>query len=504
MKRIVFVCSLIWLLIACEKAGLSPQSEFLSPNGARQTTDDRTGESSKLLIGKKAPLTRYTITKNREGTFDIVFQYDRNTSEAVTGISLREAASLNDLLRVDLPKDYEANRPVIAKNNGTPVVIDPTRPDLFEWLQNNPSVAEYVTWNDAQGPHRWPEWSATEKTQLWVAFCKAWQGNSIFVPEIPLNRNAHSDRQGTLLSVDDAWAYYRSSVAHSLALELGKRVHWSVRNYSTMQLFWIFSSNGMFTWKDYGSVQGYVLFQSVTPGPPLASYQFLKNQGMIGTTRLATIGRTLDWCRYNLSHTYGTWSDSTMNLHYQYWGRPPMTRILSGSVYSLDPGLGLRHWTPGCGGTAAFLRMLLRTVNIPVGMAGSVGHSQVHFMTEGYYLDHGDTPYSSLAKDPVIGAGELLITEATYKAWFDQSLPEDTRLKNVGRRNRELAIKYLPKYLLHLYCEDQRMGKTHANGKVFETLSKTYTLQHLEAQNLWGRMDSKISAMGGCSNVPYQ
>ncbi|MGA0559474.1 hypothetical protein ACO2Q8_22640 [Larkinella sp. VNQ87] len=503
MKRIVLMLGLIGVLMACDKALLSPQPEWTSSRAARVGTDPQP-TATNLMIGKKARLTHYTISKNTTGAYNIVFHYDRAESESVAGISLRDAKAINELLRLELPGDFELNRQLITKWADVGGQITATVPDLFAWLQANPAVANSIVWQDANEICSWPSWTALEQTQLWVAFQKAWQGSSIYVPDVPENQLAIGESAITVLSVTHAWAYFRASVAHSLALELGNRVNWSVRNYSEQQLAQLFNSREMFYWNE--SPLGYMISNGyhgfVTQGPPLKSYQFMKDHDMISTNRLNTISRAIDWCRFNLSHYLGRSSGDNMEAHWQYRGAPPMMRILSGTFNPEQPLFGVRHWTAGCHGTAGFLRMLLRTVNIPVKMVFGYQHAQVWFMSDNYYLDHADAPYDSRIKDPAIGAGELLINQDRYMQWFGPGVSQEVESKNVGRRNRELILAYLPNYLLRKYCEDIKAGKSHAKGQVYEQFSLNYTVAQLENQNLWGRMDAKIALMGGCSHIP--
>ncbi|WP_128544812.1 hypothetical protein [Larkinella soli] len=511
MKKILSVLGLTAALVACHRIDLSPVQETAGSPEKNNTIPGTAGRTAgqpgtAFTTGRPAPLTGFTLSRNAAGTYDIVFRYDGRESETVQGIGLREAARINDLLRWEQPVDYEINRNLIVKWEGLGGQAASALPDLFAWLQANPKIAGSIVWEDGTGIRSWPSWSALQQTQLWVAFQKAWQGSSIYVPEIPANLLTHADDEGatTVYSVNHAWGYFRASVGHALALELGHRVSWSVLDYSDQQLAQLFSGREMFYWND--SPQGYLLSSgyhgAVTPGPPLKSYQFMKDNGMISPVRLTTISRAVNWARFNLTHYLGRNSAGNMEAHWQYRGAAPMARVLSGTLNPERPEFGLRHWTAGCGGTAGFFRMLLRSVNIPVKMVFGGDHAQVWFMSDNYYLDHADAPYDAKTKYASIGAGELLIHKSRYEQWFGPNFTDEQELKNVGRRSRELAIAYLPNYVLNKYCEDMQAGKSHADGYVYEMLSKNYTVAQLEAQNFWGRMDAKIYLMGGCSAIP--
>jgi hypothetical protein len=124
-------------------------------------------------------------------------------------------------------------------------------------------------------------------------------------------------------------------------------------------------------------------------------------------------------------------------------------------------------------------------------------------MVDGHYLSHGDDPYNALTKaSPPIPAGEILIDQTKFDAWFGAGVSDAAKLANVGRRTRDLAATYLPNYLLHAYCHDQSAGTTHGVGQVFDIFTPNYTGAAPEAANLWTRMDAKVSGFGGCPHVP--
>jgi hypothetical protein len=85
---------------------------------------------------------------------------------------------------------------------------------------------------------------------------------------------------------------------------------------------------------------------------------------------------------------------------------------------------------------------------------------------------------------------------------FGAGVSDAAKLANVGRRTRELAVTYLPNYLLRAYCHDQSVGAAHGAGQVFDIFTLNYTVAELEAANLWTQMDAKIAGFGGCPHVP--
>jgi hypothetical protein len=264
---------------------------------------------------------------------------------------------------------------------------------------------------------------------------------------------------------------------------------------------------------------GYVLagrksLEGVTPSHPTFTFSFLKQNNLIAPTALETIGRVVGWCR-KLRHYMGAFTAQNAEYHWQYRGFPPVRRILEGTLL-VDPQYAPsyptpQHWTEGCAGTSAFLRSLLRAVNIPVlPMTSGCGHKVPYFMAygpslaNGRYLSHGDDPYDALVGN--YPADMLLLDEATFKSWFpyDPNDPQNqdnsaTACQNVGRRVVDLAVWHFSDQLLFYYCSDKFNGLNHASGQVFAVFEKYgYTVADLEATDLWERLEAEAQVKGKC------
>jgi len=331
-------------------------------------------------------------------------------------------------------------------------------------------------------------------------------GSSIPVDKVPPNKIKLADDEGvtTVLAHTDAWAYYKASVARSLAAEIGMELRWSVTGYTAQELAQLFDSREMFLWNT--EHEGYridLVHGDITPAPPAFSWKFIRSNGLTGDSRFATLARVIDWCRANLKHFGGGADAANMEDIWQYRGRPPMVRVLTGTVVGRHPESGIGCWTAGCWGTVGLLRALLRAVNIPVKLVITANHAQPWFMADSMYLSHGDDPYNGLTKaTPPIPAEEILIDQTTFNAWFGEGVSEADRSNNIGRRTRELGLQYLPDYLLTTYCNDITNLRGHEDGWVFRSFSMNYTVVQLEAENLWNRMDKKIEEFGGCDHIP--
>ncbi|NTV21760.1 MAG: hypothetical protein HGA57_10365 [Chlorobium limicola] len=452
-------------------------------------------------------VSSYAVFENLGGTREIAFYYEDGGADSVSGIPSAEADYIVGLLRNEKPVSYDHTLKRISTYGSESVgESEPPVPDLDAWLSSHPLVAGSIVWEDAAGAHFWPSWSASRKSELRVAFALAWNRNAIAVAEVPLNQAVMGDNDNvaTVLSKQDAWAYFNAGVAQSLAIEMQQQVAWSLQGYATDQLAQLFDSREMFRWN--GNPEGYrinSMHGHLVPAPPSFSYAFLGNNGLLGHTRIDTIGRLVGWCRDNLVHFSGGTTAANMEDQWQYRGFPPLSRVINGTVKLSMPASGMKHRTAGCWGTVGLFRVLLRAVNIPVKLVSNAGHAQPWFMSEGRYLSHGDDPYNALtSSEPPYPAIELFIDQSRFDAWFGAGVSAQKRDDNIGRRPRELALVHLPNYLLHAYCDDLHDGKSHGAGKVFEIFSRDCTVGELEAENLWARMDAKIAAFGGCAHVP--
>ena len=384
-------------------------------------------------------------------------------------------------------------------------------PDLAAWLAEHPLVSEAIRWKDSNGPTRaYPNWSETQKADLYETYQAVWSGHSLELTDPPPNMVHLADDQSdlTVLSKDHAWSLFLAHVAYSLAVETGGWVPWSLTEYSQDELLELFDGSRTFR----RTSGGYELIHRAVPAPPDATFEFLSANLMIAQDRLHTIGNLLEWSR-DLIHFLGDFTAKNVEDHWQYRGVPPVSRVISGTraVFypykkgdTSPPVVTFGHHTAGCWGTTAFLRAVLRVVNIPVKEvtgSGSTGrHSMPYFMSEGKYLSHSDDLYSQNTRSsPGFPIEELFIDQATYDAWFGPGVSLPQGKSNVSRRTSDLAIKYLPRILLSQRCRDIREGRSRSKSLVWSWAGfPNYSVEELEAMNLWDRIDAKIDGLGGC------
>ena len=380
-----------------------------------------------------------------------------------------------------------------------------------DWLARNPVVANAIVWRDAGVPRAYPTWTAAEKTELCTAVSQIRVGSWAGLPAAPpasLILFGTGELFGTELDQATAWRYYIGYVAQSIAAELEGWLGWSLAACGAVDLELLFDSHSLFEWgsgpQKYGVLRDHgILFRhgAAMPGDPVRTFDFLRSGAMIGATPRDTIERVLEWCRTNLTHYYGGDDPANLDATWQYQGWPPVERIISGTTH---PQNGFAHWTAGCWGTVGFLRTVLRTANIPVLLERQCDHALPHFVHEGLFLSHGDDPYSWLTKGnpPPYPAGQLLIDQATFDSWFGPTVSAATVCADVGRRTLDLALQYLPNYVLRAHCDDMAAGRPPAQSHVLDMFSGTYSLAELLTRNLWTLLDARIAMLGGCANVP--
>lgn len=380
-------------------------------------------------------------------------------------------------------------------------------PDIAEWLGEHQAIRDAMIWEDTSGNAKsFSNWPASRKAELQDAFVSIWNHDDIPFTDPPPNQVNPGDEEHahTVLSAADAWHLYSTYVAQALAVEAGNWVLWSITSYSPANLKLLLDSREMFRWD--ADTGGYRIKQSkgrVVLAPPDDTFDFLIAQDLLGNSPLDTIGRIIEWCRANLIHFGGAAEAANMEDQWQYRGYPPVSRVIEGTPWTGQSSRGIRHRTAGCRGTTGFLRALLRTVNIPVEQVHASGHALPHFASIGRYLTHGDDPYNALTKaTPPYPAAELLINQAKFDEWFGAAVSDDDNKDNVGRQTRELAIQYLPNYVLYKHCSDLDAGMPHGSSLVFEVFERNFTVAELEAADLWNQMDAKIAGFGGCVNVP--
>lgn len=119
-------------------------------------------------------------------------------------------------------------------------------------------------------------------------------------------------------------------------------------------------------------------------------------------------------------------------------------------------------------------------MNITVKPEVETGHALSSFISINRFLTHGDDPYNCFFKySTEIQNEELMISQSKFNEWFTSNPNPDD---NIGRQTREVAMQYLPNYLLEKHYIDLAAGLNHSNSQVAESFSKNYTVAQLEAR----------------------
>jgi hypothetical protein len=380
----------------------------------------------------------------------------------------------------------------------------------------------------------WYQWPASAQNALVLAFVRTvdWYNNGMTTyagplpPDPPplINQFAYSIGKTIEPDLDpnDAFNIYIGHLAVSLAAEIYKWVPWGLHDYDDSNgeaMTTVLDGLTTFTFPKNALIVSPIILDA-TPGIAINTFKFLKTNNLIGPTRIDTIGRVLDWARHNLEHFGGTFTPQYFFYNWQYWGYPPVSRVIAGTR-DMDPiyppgGSPPTHWTAGCLGTSAFLSWVLRVVNIPVQPVGVAGHTAPWFMSEDLFLSHGDDPYNALSKavslaDPTTyayPATDLLVSRDDYEAWFgpNNTKPIANSDQNVGRRPVDLAVQFpTSNWVLYRYCDDVANNRDHASGRVynetFNVVNSAYTVTDLEELGLWDRLAVAKTTLG-CPTSP--
>ncbi|MBD3352863.1 MAG: hypothetical protein GF364_15370, partial [Candidatus Lokiarchaeota archaeon] len=373
---------------------------------------------------------------------------------------------------------------------------------LEDWILSHGKIKETLTWLEKPANYlKYEDWTSKMKDDLENKYNMAKNNGYLLLKDPPDNVLQLEDDAPPLTSLreQDAWEIYVSWVGQGLAVEINNKVNWSVLDYDIAEIENLFHVSSFYRLFQNNHTTRYDKDGGITPGSPSFPYLFMKSQKIIKNTQLETIARLLEWCK-NLMHFSGTYQAKNFEEHWLYRGSPPLTRILASTVRKKRNMRG--HWTAGCHGTNAFLKYVLKTVNIPVYRKTSCdGHSLPFFPTIGKFLTHGDDPYNQLITTSYVPGEELLVDYSK----FDELFPEsgDPEGENVGRSTKILAEKYLPLYILHLHVEDKKLDRPPESSNVYkEVFKKFFTVNELKESKLWERMDQKIFAYGGPDKLP--
>jgi hypothetical protein len=418
--------------------------------------------------------------------------------------------------------------------------ITPNGEVLNCWLDHNPSVKASLVWevvhleSGTVFPEPYYNWTEEWKKELYWDFYASWVwlNSGLMVPlASPPDPSINmippdSWTDWVALNPQQARVLYMATVAHSLALEIGGFVPWSVLNYNQEDLRQLFSSSAMF----YAGEQYYLdrnhetqyytgyFPESIVPAYPQKSFRFFVDQDIIRPTHYGTITRLLGWSGEHLNH-YGDWGDlegktpmEQAYMYWQYYGGNPVARMLDGTVReNTDKPWS---WTVGCSGTSHMYVSILRALNIPAyAQFGGIteppflyGHHTSLFTTIGKALSHADDMLhfnwfveDFLPPPSYISPAELFISWDTYLDWFY----DHQKFSNLSRQIDEIELKFLHNDVLNLYCTDLLMQFPPWESYVYGRFAVHHSLAELENMDLWGRLAEKEQSLNYC-NIYWQ
>ena len=407
-----------------------------------------------------------------------------------------------------------------ARGTGRVTVTFPDTPareahPVDTWLLTHPAVGYHMVWNEAGRPLTYSVWPPGMAERLRALYDQVRAGRLPGAAADPPPNVWHA-RPGddpaalhTAFAPDVAREMYLATVAHALALEVDRRVPWSLADLNADELDALLAATSMFWWNaDQGAYEISEFDHGwAVPAPPQVAWRFLREQRLLRGTRLETITALLGWAR-GLTHVAGPVSRDNFTDHWGYAGDMPVSRALAGTRYTGTafrtlPGYDtVRHYTAGCHGTVGLLVSVLRAANIPA-RTRSVGsdataHGTALFLSEDRALSHGDDPYNPLAADAA--PSDLLIDLETYDTWLGPRSKDPGR--NIGRQALTLGLQRLPPIVRRAHALDRQQGLEPEQSAVFELFRGTFTLDQLREAGLWDRLNGaslSLAAVAGAA-----
>src|SRR5262249_31640746 len=154
---------------------------------------------------------------------------------------------------------------------------------------------------------QWPAWAKQDLVKAFTDTVTWYNGGMVkyfgaTAPDPPpiLNLSWLQQGKGGGAVYDEmkvAWPIYTGHIALSLAAEFYGWVPWSLHNLNNTGLYHMLAFTNYFvpcTNGQYGAI-GYCLNTGSTPANATYVFKFFKTNNLIGSTKLETIHRVLDW-----------------------------------------------------------------------------------------------------------------------------------------------------------------------------------------------------------------
>lgn len=448
----------------------------------------------------KRKVSHFKVNHIYQGLTEFTLIFKQNSNIVFSTDSI-ESQLIYELLSQNESIEFDDHNKLLLVSKQSVGITESGSPysnfDFDTWLDQRPAIKNCIAWQFEDGIKLYKEWPVTKKEELKNIYLTLINKQSLVLNPIPTLAYIPPSGVETFLDENTAWSYFIAHVGMSLVNEGDQRVPWSMLDMEEEERKTMLHGREFF-YRDMGKYFIYhYAFGNATYGNPDLLYRFFIDHQLIGSSPTDTIARVCGWCR-RLAHYTGTMTQENVYDHWQYYGLPPVQRIIEGTDKLSTSYTWISHYTAGCWGTYGFLRSILRVINIPVMLKAVGGHALPHFPTINRFLSHGDDLYNGLIRNSEeIPFEAILVDEAIFPIWF----PDITDAKNVGKKPVELALSYLPKVILKAYCNDLSSGLNHADGTVFTYFKQHYTLADLENAGLWTRLETKVLSLGGCELI---
>jgi hypothetical protein len=398
----------------------------------------------------------------------------------------------------------------------------------------NDIIAWDESGNRAQTFDNWPD---TWKQELQAAFEEAWnwyesgtpalnpgdRPENLFASYCQNERCTSSEGHNTYFSLDDARQIYMKQVAGYLAARKGEWFSWTntdnafafvnflLRNKMTYvpsvrdsAVNWM-NRPEILSEDDFVDDSEAILIENdvFADMSPIEVLSFMKENQLIGQTDHDTAALVLAWSR-RLTHVAGApYSIDQREEVWGYTGMTPLSAMLYGTVSAEESNVNVfgrvkKHWTFGCWGTGEFLKQVLMPAGILTAREKALiddkhatgGHVLNYFVTEQgrTFLSHNDDPYNLSLLSMSHCPEEILNPSEKVDEWFLSAPDAETASQAVGRRIAELDVERISGQMLKTHCGDVEKGLEPAESKVASTLKNHYSVEELQAMNLWERL----------------
>ncbi len=301
------------------------------------------------------------------------------------------------------------------------------------YLEQHPNVRDAIRWPEETRSIPYNEWHLHASTAGFHDVLAKLYANIRSGAAVEFSfRNSGERPPLTLnyLHTRDAAEIFLAHIAHSLWVEIYRKVEWRLHDYRPADLELLLDGASMFvpgTAADNASGL-YAVNSDVSglamPMNPTLSYTFLTTQNagssLIQESARNTILALTRWVRDHLRH--GSLLASGQGAV------PFVDTMLEPTVNAARPDRGAGYWAwHGCHSAAAFFVWLMRTINIPAWSAPgytenhkpSPGppHSGIDFPSERLYRGHADDFYAiTELRDSTIEPTEIYTSAADYAA----------------------------------------------------------------------------------------